>query len=287
MSRFIYPVQAPLSQGFGENPDYYRKFGQIGHNGQDWACPINTPVKAAADGVVFFEGFGENSTWMRQPAGICIILDHGDIYTGYAHLNTTIVNAGQRVIQGQIIGYSGATGAATGSHLHFEFIGKPPVLTNGYYGRINPTLVEQGATGGTQMTDRPTLDVIYAGVLGRPRGNGEGEDVYLNKDTNWVIKDVYNSQEANIRRSQLAAQNAAVAQLQQSVSDLSTRPTKAELDKVVQDSTTNLQTIQELQKQLEDAKNTPPVVVEKVVEVEKPSRWTWLTNILDSILNNK
>lgn len=137
------------------------------------------------------------------------------------------------------------------------------------------------------MTDRPTLDVIYAGVLGRPRGNGEGEDVYLNKDTNWVIKDVYNSQEANIRRSQLAAQNAAVAQLQQSVSDLSTRPTKAELDKVVQDSTTNLQTIQELQKQLEDAKNTPPVVVEKVVEVEKPSRWTWLTNILDSILNNK
>lgn len=283
MSRFIYPVNSPVSQTFGENPAYYKQFGQLGHNGTDYACAVNTPIKAAADGTVFFEGQGVNNGWMGSPAGICVILDHGDIYTGYAHLSSTIINKGQTVTQGQIIGYSGATGAATGAHLHHEYIGKPPQINNGYYGRVNPTLVDLGNTGGTSMTDRATLDLIYAGVLGRARGAGEGEDVYLNKDTNWVIKDIYNSAEANTRRSIINGQAATVAQLQQSVSDLSTRPTKAELDKVVQDSTTQLQTIQELQKQLDEAKNTPPVVVEKPVE----SKWKWLTDILDALFKKK
>lgn len=145
MSRFIYPVDAPISQGFGVNNIVdYRKYGQLGHNGIDFAAALNTPVKAAADGVVHFEGDGAANSWVGSIAGTCVILDHGDVYTAYAHLSSTIVDKGQSVKQGQVIGYSGQTGAATGPHLHFEFIGKPPVFGNGYAGRVDPAKYNLG-----------------------------------------------------------------------------------------------------------------------------------------------
>lgn len=136
--KYIWPVQPNISQGFGESPDYYKQFGQQGHNGIDLAVPSGTPVKAATDGVINFEGWGVNNGLMGSPAGLCVIVDHGDVMTGYAHLNNTIVNQGQQVKQGETIGFSGATGAATGPHVHFEFIGKPANTNNGFWGRLNP-----------------------------------------------------------------------------------------------------------------------------------------------------
>ncbi len=118
----------PISRGFGG-----------GHDGIDYAVGIGTPVYAAGDGVVTFEGYGANNTWMTDMAGICILIKHSDKYTGYAHLSRTVINSGQQVAKGQLIGYTGATGAATGPHLHFEVLPLNPNWNDHvYHGRIDP-----------------------------------------------------------------------------------------------------------------------------------------------------
>ncbi|MDZ4268730.1 MAG: peptidoglycan DD-metalloendopeptidase family protein [Mycobacterium sp.] len=117
-----------------------RYFGGNGHNGIDLNAGMRTPVYAAADGVISFEGYGQNHSWMREAAGICILVWHPslNIYTGYAHLSSTIINNGQTVSRGQLIGYSGSTGNSTGPHLHFEVLPRTPNFSNGYAGRIDP-----------------------------------------------------------------------------------------------------------------------------------------------------
>ncbi|MCA1851260.1 MAG: M23 family metallopeptidase, partial [Beggiatoa sp.] len=87
------------------------------HKGVDYAAPHGTPVKATGNGKVRFAG-------TQNGYGKTIILQHGDRYgTLYAHLCRFAprIKAGQSVRQGQIIGYVGSTGFATGPHLHYEF----------------------------------------------------------------------------------------------------------------------------------------------------------------------
>ena len=87
------------------------------HRGVDYAAPRGTAVKASGDGRVTFAG--RNGGYGRT-----VILRHGSAYTTlYAHLSrfSKGVRAGKRVEQGQIIGYVGSTGLATGPHLHYEF----------------------------------------------------------------------------------------------------------------------------------------------------------------------
>ncbi|MDR2876398.1 MAG: M23 family metallopeptidase [Methylobacillus sp.] len=87
------------------------------HKGVDYAAPTGTPVKTTADGTVLFVG-------QQNGYGNVIILRHaGDISTVYGHLSrfAADLKKGQRVSQGDIIGYVGMTGLATGPHLHYEF----------------------------------------------------------------------------------------------------------------------------------------------------------------------
>ena len=87
------------------------------HRGVDYAAPRGTPVKAAGDGKVIFRG-------VKGGYGNTIIIQHGSKYsTLYAHLSRYASNLkqGSRVQQGQIIGYVGSSGLATGPHLHYEF----------------------------------------------------------------------------------------------------------------------------------------------------------------------
>ncbi len=126
-----------ITQPFGANPAAY--YPQQGHNGIDYRASVGTPVMASADGEVTFEGWGGDFPLMGTPAGICIMLEHSIGWTGYAHLSSTVVNAGEKVKQGDVIGYSGATGTVTGAHLHFERLPDYYNVNNGYYGRIDPT----------------------------------------------------------------------------------------------------------------------------------------------------
>ncbi|MEJ2142936.1 MAG: peptidoglycan DD-metalloendopeptidase family protein, partial [Gammaproteobacteria bacterium] len=87
------------------------------HKGVDYAAKTGTPVKAAGDGKVAFRG-------RKGGYGKVVILQHGGRYsTLYAHMSRFKrgVYPGKRVKQGQIIGYVGSTGRATGPHLHYEF----------------------------------------------------------------------------------------------------------------------------------------------------------------------
>lgn len=87
------------------------------HRGVDYAAPTGTPVYAAGDAKVQFRG-------RQNGYGNTVILDHGQGHTTlYAHLSRFNGNArvGQRVRQGDVIGYVGMTGLATGPHLHYEF----------------------------------------------------------------------------------------------------------------------------------------------------------------------
>ena len=88
------------------------------HKGTDYAAPQGTPVVAAGDGRI---------TWASRNGsfGKLVVIQHGDRFeTKYAHLNDYAkgVKKGARVRQGQVIGYVGSTGGATGPHLHYEFL---------------------------------------------------------------------------------------------------------------------------------------------------------------------
>jgi len=87
-----------------------------GHLGTDFGAPTGTPIKAAGDGVVAFAG-------RRGGYGNVVELRHPGGYTTlYAHMSRFArgISAGTRVEQGQVIGYVGATGLATGPHVHYE-----------------------------------------------------------------------------------------------------------------------------------------------------------------------
>ncbi len=85
------------------------------HNGIDYGAPTGTPVRTVGDGIVEFAG-------RQNGYGNVIEVRHrGNQSTLYAHLSRIDVKAGQHVTQGETIGAVGATGWATGPHLHFEF----------------------------------------------------------------------------------------------------------------------------------------------------------------------
>lgn len=87
------------------------------HKGVDYAAPTGTPVKASGTGKVVFKG-------KKGGYGKVIFLRHGGRYTTvYGHLSKYArgVKKGSKIKQGQIIGYVGSTGLATGPHLHYEF----------------------------------------------------------------------------------------------------------------------------------------------------------------------
>ncbi len=89
-----------------------------GHMGTDYAAPIGTPVHAAGDGRVSFEG-------QRGGYGNAVVLAHGnDIETLYGHMSRFAkrLRVGSHVQQGDVIGYVGMTGLATGPHLHYEYL---------------------------------------------------------------------------------------------------------------------------------------------------------------------
>lgn len=86
------------------------------HRGTDYAAPTGTPVYAAGNGRVENAGYSGSM-------GNYVVIQHGDRYsTKYLHLQKRMVNVGQRVSQSQVIGTVGSTGAATGPHLHYEFL---------------------------------------------------------------------------------------------------------------------------------------------------------------------
>ncbi|WP_420853326.1 peptidoglycan DD-metalloendopeptidase family protein [Sphingobium estronivorans] len=107
------PVAGRMSSGFGMRRHPILGYTRM-HAGVDFAAPYGSPIYAVTDGVVSYAGrHGGHGNYVR--------LDHGHgLATGYAHMSRIAASPGQRVRQGQVIGYVGSTGLSTGPHLHYE-----------------------------------------------------------------------------------------------------------------------------------------------------------------------
>ncbi|WP_363796574.1 M23 family metallopeptidase [Lysobacter firmicutimachus] len=124
---FAWPVRGRISGRFGNQRVYNGQKGS-GHSGMDIAAPNGTPILAPAAGVISFAKPGLYLT------GGTVVLDHGHgISSNFLHLSRIDVNVGDRIAQGQTIGAVGATGRATGPHLHWGM--------NWFDVRIDPQLV--------------------------------------------------------------------------------------------------------------------------------------------------
>lgn len=107
------PVRGRLSDKYGwRNHPVYRK--RLFHAGIDIAAPKGAPIAAAANGKVIYAG-------RRSGYGNLVIVSHASgMSTRYAHCSSILVKKGQTVRAGQLLARVGATGVATGNHLHFE-----------------------------------------------------------------------------------------------------------------------------------------------------------------------
>jgi murein DD-endopeptidase MepM/ murein hydrolase activator NlpD len=109
----MWPVEGRVGSSFGQREDPFNGEGAF-HSGIDIEAPNGTPVRATADGEV--SGASMGAGYGRE-----VVLNHGhDVMTVYGHLSAIAVLPGQHVTLGQVIGYVGQTGRATGPHLHYE-----------------------------------------------------------------------------------------------------------------------------------------------------------------------
>jgi murein DD-endopeptidase MepM/ murein hydrolase activator NlpD len=109
----VWPVRGQVTSRFGLRESPYGQGGEM-HGGIDIDCSYGTPVAASGAGEVIFAG--------RDPGygGLVVVAHPGDIRTMYAHLSAVYVRVGQTVRRGQQVGAAGASGRATGPHLHYE-----------------------------------------------------------------------------------------------------------------------------------------------------------------------
>ncbi len=109
----LWPIEGRVTSSFGEREDPMNGEGAF-HPGIDISAPYGTPVRATGDGEV-------SGASMGAGYGKEVVLDHGhDLLTVYGHLSSIAVLPGQHVTRGQVIGYVGQSGRATGPHLHYE-----------------------------------------------------------------------------------------------------------------------------------------------------------------------
>lgn len=137
----IWPVQGRLGSSFGQREDPINGEGAF-HSGIDIEAPMGTPVRAAGDGDV--TGLNLGAGYGRQ-----VVLNHGHgLETVYGHLSAVAVVPGQHVSRGDVIGYVGMTGRATGPHLHYEVrVSNVPVNPHKYLRETYNQAMLDGAAG--------------------------------------------------------------------------------------------------------------------------------------------
>ena len=115
-------LKAPLafkyiSSGFTTGRRYVEAFNvSTGHRAIDYAASMGTPIRSVGDGTITFAGWGGSY-------GNIVKVRHNSTYsTNYAHMSKMAVKSGQKVKQGEVIGYVGSTGFSTGPHLHYEMV---------------------------------------------------------------------------------------------------------------------------------------------------------------------
>ena len=169
MSDFGYPTTRKMNQtwlaefddwdgdGVVDYPGgFYHSIGWDGHNGLDFLCGVGDPVYASNSGEVEYAGWASNH-FLLSGGGNVVMLAHPEfrVRTEYLHLSQVLVKPGQTVEKGQLLGYAGKTGAATGAHLHFGFIPMDNVnVKNRMRGRISPWPYLEGGVSAAGIIDK-------------------------------------------------------------------------------------------------------------------------------------
>lgn len=159
----IFQGDFPVSQYYGQRPEYYKQFGLAGHEGVDWACPTGTPILAPFDGVILRseespKDYGKFIV-IWDPKQLCAVW--------FCHLSSKDVLQKQSVKRGQVLGATGNTGNTSGPHLHLNFVqtdadGNRLNKNNGYQGFLN---VLDGNLVEWKLGQQPTSTVQPIGVL--------------------------------------------------------------------------------------------------------------------------
>jgi murein DD-endopeptidase MepM/ murein hydrolase activator NlpD len=129
---------ARLTSGFGMRMHPILGFTRM-HKGVDFGVPTGTPIYAAGDGVIEFSG------WAGGYGRFIKIRHNQHMETAYGHMSRLAATVGEQVHQGEIIGYVGMTGDATGPHLHYE------VVKDG--AQVNPITVTVPVNNGLEGKD--------------------------------------------------------------------------------------------------------------------------------------
>jgi murein DD-endopeptidase MepM/ murein hydrolase activator NlpD len=134
----LWPVYGRLMSTYGSRSDPLSGEGAF-HSGVDLQANPGTPVRAAADGIV------THAAWSGG-YGRLIVIDHGNgMQTWYGHLSRFYCVPGQDIRQGQVIGYSGSSGRATGPHLHYEVrVGGTPINPYPYLTKTSILAMKSG-----------------------------------------------------------------------------------------------------------------------------------------------
>jgi murein DD-endopeptidase MepM/ murein hydrolase activator NlpD len=133
----LWPIMGPITSAFGQREDPVLGNGEGEfHTGVDIGAPNGLPIHATGDGIV-------RRAEMSNGYGREVVIDHGHgVETLYGHMSGFACMEGQTVVRGQVIGYVGHSGRATGSHLHYEVrIHSTPVNPHKY---LRMTLADLG-----------------------------------------------------------------------------------------------------------------------------------------------
>jgi len=211
----VYIGNYPETQGFGDNPQNYAQFGLKGHDGIDIGAPTNTQVIASNDG--WIKEVGSDPTGY----GNYVKVIHNGYLTLSAHLDHATVSVGDKVIRGQLIGYSDNTGNSTGAHIHFgvapcDSNGAKTEINNGYAGYIDPNGNRcswdiKNPTQPVSVPSQPTTDL-----------QSQLDQCRTDRDKNWRL---YQADEATIANlnQQINDRNNDITQLNAQIKTLQTQ----------------------------------------------------------------
>ncbi|QCQ99120.1 M23 family metallopeptidase [Brevundimonas sp. SGAir0440] len=190
-STYIMPLEGRVTSGLGARRAPLRG-ASTDHGGIDIAVPIGTPVVAPADGVVEFAG-------PRGRGGNTVLIRHADgRVTGYAHLDSINVKAGDRVSQGATFAASGNTGNSTGPHLHFS-------ARDAQGRRIDPrSIVGQPAQNATPDPSAPAVEMADAETPAQRRARAPGASVLTSAQQIRVLNAIEGVEADTERRTEKA-----------------------------------------------------------------------------------
>lgn len=207
---YINPVEGySINSAYGMR-NHPTEGGNKFHTGVDIAAPEGTPVRAVKGGTV---SKISNNQRPYRGFGNAVIIDHGDGYqTVYAHLSKFACREGDRVQQGQIIGYVGSTGMSTGAHLHF-IVQKTGIAVPNAGNTVNPaTLLRAGGV------------TIPAGMEGYDMESGGAGSNALQQaaSAGWAMTEGAIEAVGNILRAAIDSGNMETVGLGTQMSDMTT-----------------------------------------------------------------